>query len=254
MTAPDLLLTRLDQIAAALASQPDALALIGLGSVGTEVDRLDEFSDLDFFAIVEPGAGERYRTSLDWLDRIRPLAYRFRNTVHGSKVLYDDGVFCEFAVFEPDELRQADYTSPRIVWQADRFDSSIVPADAGHPGPTPADVEHLVGEALTNLYIGMLRERRGEHMAALRMIQGHALDRVMELHDALEPGRPFRDPFGAERRFEQRHPSAAAALGKLAPGYHHNREAAAAALTHLEGLVDVDPILPTEIRRLLEPS
>ena len=33
-----------------------------------------------------------------------PLAWAFRNTVDGFKVLFADGIYGEFAVFEPEEL------------------------------------------------------------------------------------------------------------------------------------------------------
>jgi hypothetical protein len=53
------LLLGLDGIAASLASRPQALALLALGSCGVEVARLDRFSDLDFFVIVEEPAEVR---------------------------------------------------------------------------------------------------------------------------------------------------------------------------------------------------
>lgn len=246
------LLARLDAIGASLATDPDALALLGLGSVGTELDRLDEYSDLDFFVVVEPGAGPRFRDHVDWLERVAPLAYTFRNTEHGSKVLFEDGIFCEYAVFEPAELAVAAYTPSRIVWRAERF----APADAeprvALPRPDAASTEHLLGEALTNLFVGLLRERRGERMAAFRMIQGHALDRIMELAERLEPpANPHRDPFGPERRFEARCPTTAPLLDDLAPGYAHNDDAATAALAFLEANFDPDPNISASIRGLL---
>jgi hypothetical protein len=61
------LLDRLDAVGRSLATRGDALALIGLGSVGLDCERSDERSDLDFFAIVEPGRKARYINSLVWL-------------------------------------------------------------------------------------------------------------------------------------------------------------------------------------------
>src|SRR5512137_1753520 len=101
MDKPQLLLSRLDAIGRSLERSGHALALLGLGSVGLETDRLDEFSDLDFFAIVEDGHKARYIEDLDWLSAACPIAYHFRNTVDGHKLLFSDGVFAEFAVFEP---------------------------------------------------------------------------------------------------------------------------------------------------------
>ena len=55
MKRTERLLQRLDEIGRSLERSGHALALIGLGSVGTELDRLDDYADLDFFAIVEDG-------------------------------------------------------------------------------------------------------------------------------------------------------------------------------------------------------
>jgi len=97
-----LLLKRLDEIGQSLEQSPHALALIGLGSVGLELYRLDDYSDLDFFVIVEPGYKHAFINDLDWLSKLCPIAYCFLNSVDGYKLLFTDGIFCEFAVFEPD--------------------------------------------------------------------------------------------------------------------------------------------------------
>src|SRR5512139_486367 len=104
------LLTRLDEIGQSLAQSGHALALIGLGSVGEELHRLDEYSDLDFFAIVETGYKRRYIDNLDWLSDIAPIAYHFLNSPDGYKLLFADGFFCEFAVFEPQELQHIPFS------------------------------------------------------------------------------------------------------------------------------------------------
>ena len=49
------LLQRLDAIGHALEQSGHALALIGLGSAGRETHRIDAYSDLDFFVVVEDG-------------------------------------------------------------------------------------------------------------------------------------------------------------------------------------------------------
>ena len=72
-----LLLSRLGDIGASLARSKKGIALIGLGSVGIELNRLDEFSDLDFFAIVEPGYKAEFIEGLDWLGSICRSRIRF---------------------------------------------------------------------------------------------------------------------------------------------------------------------------------
>jgi lincosamide nucleotidyltransferase B/F len=111
----ELLLSRLTQIAQSLEQSKRALALIGLGSVGLELERLDEHSDLDFFVIVEAGFKQEFLEQLDWLICLSPVAYVFQNSADGFKLLYKDGVFCEFAIFEISELASIPFAPGRIT-------------------------------------------------------------------------------------------------------------------------------------------
>ncbi|EGJ09512.1 hypothetical protein [Rubrivivax benzoatilyticus] len=233
MSPSEALLTRLDTIARSLAASGQALALIGLGSVGRETARLDAWSDLDFFAIVEPCAKARYLDHLDWLDAAHPLAWHFRNTADGHKALMADGVFCEFAVFEPQELAAIPFAPGRLVWARDGVDPAIVEPRRPLPAATLPDETWIVGEALSNLLVGLQRWQRGEKLSAMRLVQGHALDRLIEL-DTLRAAPAPGDPFNRERRLEARQATLAAELPALAPGYTQTPAAALALLAALE--------------------
>lgn len=253
-TTPELLLARLDAIGRALAGSGHALALIGLGSVGLETERLDAWSDLDFFVIVEPGHKARYVERLDWLALAHPLAWHFRNTADGHKALMDDGVFCEFAVFQPQELEAIPFAPGRVVWKRDGSvpDAWAVPRRA-LPQRT-ADETWIVGEALSCLLVGLGRWHRGERLSAMRFVQGHALDRLVEL-DALRSRAAGGDPFNGERRLERRQPALAAELPALAPGYAHTPQAAAALLQALarRGAV-LDAAVVARVRALIDAA
>jgi hypothetical protein len=246
----EFLLDRLDAIGCSLRDSGHALALIGLGSVGLETARLDRWSDLDFFVIVEAGHKARYIDQLDWLAAAQPLAWHFRNTVDGHKALMTDDVFCEFAVFEPQELDSIPFAPGRVVWKRDDVDDSIALPRRALPSPTLPDETWMVGEALGCLLVGLQRWHRGERLSAARMVQGHALDRLIEL-DAMRIGAPPGDPFNRERRLEARQPALAAELPALMPGYDATP---AAALAMLEALrrrgASLDTALETLIRRL----
>ncbi len=245
------LLTRLDEIGGALARKGHALALIGLGSVGLELNRLDAYSDLDFFAVVEPGYKRSFIEKLDWLSVIRPIAYAFLNTADGYKLLFDDGVFCEFAVFEPDELRGISFAPGRVIWKQPQVAENIAIPATMPQSWAPHDTAWVVGEALTNLYVGMERYRRGEKLSAMRFIQHYAVDRVLDLASLVEPEQPvFKDPFSNERRFEQRFPQLALQLSDFAAGYDRSPEAALAILVFLERHFEVNARMAEEIRRL----
>jgi lincosamide nucleotidyltransferase B/F len=245
------LLTRLDEIGQSLSRREHALALIGLGSVGLELERLDQYSDLDFFVIVKEGCKKWFLDSLQWLGDVHPIAYSFLNTEDGYKLLFADGIFCEFAIFEPDELRKIPFAPGRIVWKREGISFSIGEPVAKLAPPVRRDREWLLGEALTNLYVGLQRDRRGETLTAMRFIQGYAVDRVLELVEFIEKGREVhRDPFVNERRFEQRHPGMAPYLQQWLQGYERNRESAGAILGFLEDHFEVSPVLANEIRLL----
>lgn len=255
LSRTELLLSRLDEIGASLARSGRARALIGLGSVGLELDRLDRYSDLDFFAIVENGRKREFLDDLSWLGDINPIAYAFRNTVDGYKVLFEDGIFCEFAVFEEPELERIPFTPGRMVWKRDGVSDDLRIPRRPQPRLEERSAEWSLGEALTNLYAGLCRYRRGEKLAAMRLIQLHAVDRLLELLERIDPPDPApRDPFALERRYEQRHPRIAQALPSFAPGYERSLESARAILTFLEERFQVNPAMRRAILELCEPG
>jgi lincosamide nucleotidyltransferase B/F len=246
------LLERLDAIAASLRDSGNALALLALGSSGAEPERIDAYSDLDFFAVVRDGCAQAFIDDLSWLSAVCPIAYCFRNSPHGYKLLFADGIYAEFAVFTPAEMAQAAFAAGRVVWKAPGVDAALLPPGRS-PDPAPdRGVDELLGEALTNLYVGLGRYHRGERVSALRFIQGYAVDRILDLAPHLEAAQPaYRDPFGADRRFEQRFPTVARELPYFLQGYDRSPESAAAILAFLERHWPVDPAIKQAIVALL---
>ena len=116
-------------------------------------------------------------------------------------------------------------------------------------------MEWSLGEALTNLYAGLCRYRRGEKLAAMHLIQLHAVDRLLELAERIDPAAPSpRDPFALERRYEQRHPRIAQALPSFAQGYERSVESARAVLGFLDEHFEVNPAMRRAILELCDPD
>ncbi len=250
MNKPQELLKRLDDIGESLAQTGHALALLGLGSVGMELDRLDGYSDLDFFVIVQDGYKAAFIENLDWLSRVCRITFVFQNSADGHKLLFEDGIFCETAVFETADLVHIPFAAGRVVWKTAEFDETrYAPPPQNH---APRSVDWLLGEALTNLYVGLGRYHRGEKLSAFRFIQGYAVDRVVELAALIETEQPVhRDPFAPTRRFEQRFPETAEILPHLLQGYDHTLEAARAILNFLQTHFAIHPALQARILEYL---
>ncbi len=243
---------RLDDIGRALAQYDDALALIGLGSVGRELERLDAYSDLDFFVIVRPGAKDRFLENTAWLETVAPVVFRYRGTGDGLHILFADGIYVESAVFTVAELGRAAYTPGRIIWKQPWVSDDLATPAAAPPPPSGWTVEKLLGEIQCNLYVGLLRFRRGERLAAAREIQLYAVDRLLQLAAHLEPvGPAAADPFAPARRVEQRWPQFAAHLPAFQQGYAHTPQSAAAILDFLAAHFPLNEGMTAAIRALL---
>jgi hypothetical protein len=248
-------LTRLDELATSLAADPTVLAVLGLGSAGAEHHRFDDHSDIDFWLVVSDGAAKRrYLEQVDWLAGIggRP-AYSFVNDPNGRKALLADGLFLEYAVFTPGEVRRLSFAGARVVWH--RPGAPFDPDD--HPGPTVPTAldspEFHVNEALTNLFVGLHRELRGERLTAFRFIQVYAVDRVLALL-RLDPDRVWaqRDPFESTRRVEASFTDVP--LDRMVPGYAANAAAAGATLEWLTAHFETDAVMVDAVQEVLARS
>lgn len=214
-----------------LSDRPEALGLLALGSCGLETDRMDEYSDLDFFVIAEPR--EPLFDDLSWLGEV---AWSHRNTPDGVQALVE-GVFCEFAVFAPSDLPGIGFTPGRYVWRR----PGCPDFEPTYPGVAQRD--WLVAEILGNLYIGLSRWMRGERLSAFKMVQGEAVSNLLRWYRA--PGAD--DPFEPTRRAE----SLDLPLAELAPGYEQTPAAAAAILRVLEPRSDA---MTQAVQRLLQAA
>lgn len=252
MNKIDLLTNRLNDIARSLENTPEGLGLLGLGSAGQEHTRMDEYSDLDFFAIVSEGHKHRFIDNLHWLSDIYPIAWSFRNTADGYKLMFADGVFCEFAVFEPQELANIPYSPGRFVYRDPCLPESL--ANPQVPAPQQSNDEgFLLGELITNLYVGMCRYRRGEKVSAMRFIQVYAVDRLitlLDLYQARQDG-DYNDPFCLDRRVEFRHPQHEELLMEACKGADACPQSAATLLDYVKQHYSIDPFMEEEIRKLL---
>ncbi|QDO89443.1 MULTISPECIES: hypothetical protein [Ornithinimicrobium] len=245
-------LLRLDDLAVHVATDPHVQAVLGLGSAGVQTHRFDDHSDIDFFLITDTiDTKDRYLQDTSWLQGFGgQVAFSFVNDPNGRKALLADGLFLEYAIFTPEQLAALPVTGARVVWSRGRVDPLAL--GAALPAATAMDtVDFHLNEALTNLYVGLHRELRGEHLAATRFIQVYAVDRVLalvRLDPATELDHP--DPFEATRRIENASLPGGLPLHQMIRGYTDNLNAARAVLAWLTTHHDTAPAIVAAIREL----
>lgn len=247
-------LLRLDRLAEHLAHDDGVVAVLGVGSAGTETERFDDHSDIDFFVVTADEAAQaRLIADVGWLDGFGgEVAWSYVNSRHGRKALFVDGLFLEYAVFTAAELPTMSYAGARVVWRRDDYPA---PDEARNTPAASAGVAFHVDEALGNLIVGLHRDLRGEQLTAMRFVQVFAVDHVLAVArlspDPSEPGWVLPDPFEGTRRLEASRPDLARAVARMTQGYGRTLESAGEVLDWLVEHGDPHPAAVAAVRELL---
>jgi len=196
--------------------------VVGLVAVGSMADRdyaPDAWSDHDFFLISRPGVQEELRQDLRWLPAHERIAFSFRETEHGLKVLYDDGHLLEFAVFDVEEIALAGVNRYRTLLDRGGVEEACARV-RDQPRPEHDD-DHLFGMVLTAALVAIGRGLRGEVLSAAFLVTWgltyltRLITRVIPAENA-----SILDNFDSLRRFERAYPALGeelAAAVRLAP-------------------------------------
>lgn len=246
---------RLEDIKEALIQSQNALALLGFGSTGQEIERLDDYSDLDFIVIVKDGYKEKYIENLSWLNQTQRLAFVFMSTADGFKVMYEDGIYCEFAVVEAADMEKIPHAEGRLIWSGEGVAQSWLDINKhGVATVSPHSTEWLIGEIMTFIYIGLCRFYRGEKLSGYNYVQVQALNLLLELicltkdRDRSVP----EDIFAGERRFEQMYAGMEEKLKEFLQGYSGTAKSAEAIILYLDANYEISEYMRDLILDLCE--
>jgi len=189
---------------------PKIIGLVLVGSTA-ETERADRWSDHDFFVITESNEQEPLRRDLSWLPNTEEIAFWFRETEHGLKIVYKSGGVLEFAVFDCDELRGCMVNHHRLAYGNEEVEEALSSAKARLPelvvGDDLGDFRHF----LSVLVIQVGRARRGELLTAGQGIRGTAATALLKVLTRRLPHDPQLDRLDVSRRFEFAHPE----IGKV---------------------------------------
>lgn len=196
------------QLIANLSAEPHVQGLVALGSMAQRHYQPDQFSDHDFFVIVESGQQADFRQRTDWLPYAERIVLIYQETQHGLKVVYDDAHVLEYAVFDRDELTLARINVYRVLLDRGGIETTLASLQQRTTAETPPTTAYLYGQLLCHILIGMARYRRGER------ISGHEFVRVYALADTLQllprfitaPDMQYLDNLNPYRRVERVYP------------------------------------------------
>lgn len=214
------------------------LAVLGLGSLA-RLERMDAWSDLDFFLVVEEGTKEAFLQDPSWLD-VPPHGFIFKNSKDGFKAMTRGDVFLECAVFSLKELHEIPYDRPKLYYVKEGIDPASIPMKV-HPVDV-VDKTYAIHEAITNLYIGLLRLHRGERYAARMMIQEVAFQNYLRASLPNFPLTLDQDPYRMERRFERAFPDKTKTLHDVLKGYDELETAAKHLFILLQDVLPEHPL------------
>ncbi len=200
---------------------PGVRSLVLLGSASGEARaRRDEWSDHDFYAILEPGSQDEVRERLDLLPLREHVVMVAAEGTIGFSVLWDDGHLFEFGIGTSVELGAVGVDSAKILLDPSGDGAALV-ADARRrrAEAVPPAAEDAVGLALVKLLIGFGRARRGEVLSASAFVRGHAVGQIcaavrLRRNGDADAGPESADPFDPVRRFEHDHPAVASAMAE----------------------------------------
>lgn len=194
-----------------LEADPRVLGLVAVGSMARRETRPDAWSDHDFLVIVTPGVQEEFRDQIGWLPDAHCVAYRFRETAHGVKLLYEDGHLLEFAIFDRDELLVARIDQYRVLLdRADigrRMDEVFRATNEWRRAEAPGDA-YSIGQFVTHVQIAHGRWLRGERLSSraflgiavthlVRLLRKYVPADVPEEVGSIDPLRRFELAYGA---------------------------------------------------------
>ena len=214
-------LKRMDEIVAYYASIPGVYVVVAFGS-NAHRERLDRYSDLDFLVLVDPSAKREIISQVSQLNRLCAIDALHVQYGDAIKLLFSDGVLCDFGVVTPDQLSTLPHGSGVYLW----CQAGWRPVDISATEPARLPADELVTDALFHLYVGLLRTTRGEEAAAFYEVQVLAAQDVLPLLEgnravAFSPLRRAENLIGRE------------VLREIMPGYEYTPLAVQAMLGHL---------------------
>lgn len=194
------------------------LGLVAAGSMAQQDYQPDQWSDHDFFLIVQPNEQAAVKADLSWLPNHEQIVYHFPDSAHGMRALYADYHLVELAVFDAEELNMAKANRYRVLVDKANVTEQMaaVAAETAAFVTSTINPEQALGHFLGNLWVGYGRYQRGEHLSAHEFVKNHSLINLLKLLQQFVPSEQHAllDNLNPTRRFERCYPQLGARLNQ----------------------------------------
>jgi hypothetical protein len=193
-------------------------ALIAIGSLARP-ERVDAWSDYDFWVITTTAAQIELLTDLSWLPDHPTIALALRLAEQYYTIVYTTGHIAESAIFGPHDLSRGRLSHYRMLFDKDDITARVqaLAEDVRHEHEIGYNPSNTLGHFLVTLCTDAARAARGERLSAHTYIFQYAVDDLLTLiTHQIAPQRPdLADPFDARRRFEQAYPDLSMTLASI---------------------------------------
>lgn len=207
-----------DTLKNTLIADERVLALVAIGSLA-KPERIDHWSDHDFWVITTTEAQTDFLSNLSWLPNHTQVVLALRPAHQYNTVLYTSGHIAEFAVFGLHDLSRGRLTDYRVLFDRQNITTRLqtMVTQVHQEQHNSYDATATFGHFLITLCTGASRAARGEHLSAYTYIFHYAVDELLTLITHHIPAQLHEqaDSFDPRRRFEQRYPDLSARLVQL---------------------------------------
>lgn len=202
-----------------LRSEDDVLSLLALGSMAEKDHDPDLWSDHDFSIIVKEGGQNKYINNLFWLpDGYEPI-FTYKEAENSRKIIFKNMHLVEYAVFALEDLKNLKINSYRLLIDKKGIINYVeeIRNETCRKSNILKDNNILIGNLLTDIFIGFGRYKRGEKISAHYFIKEKALRQLLLLIEKNIDNNEIDnldniDPF---RRFEYNYPELALEINEI---------------------------------------
>lgn len=197
------------------------LGLMAAGSMARRSHQPDEWSDHDFWVVVEPDTWQWFVDQHEWLPDSDQIVFYFRETLPaGMKAVYRSGHLAEFAVTDRQGFSNFSVNDYDLLIDKAGLAQDLARMHMHTETEYQAAVQdeiRLYGQFITNLLVGVGRCRRGEHLSGRHMITFsslHGLLRLLPRHIPTERPEAL-DNLDPLRRIEVAYPEIGAQINQI---------------------------------------